>query len=256
MSADRSGSDPGSPVDDLNRIPDQLHWKQVAGERAAEQVQDGMIVCLGTGSTAEEAIRALARRVQDGLSFTGVPSSLRTERLARSLGLTLADILDVDPPDLTIDGADQVVPATLNVLKGRGGALLREKLVALDSLRVLLIVDESKIVERLGPLVPVEVVPFAWHIPHQELEALGFQARLRQDPESGRRFVTDNGNFIFDVETGPIDDPRLLATEFKQITGVVEHGLFIDMVDEVIVAGPSGVRTLSAPEVATSTSTS
>ncbi|MDI3339459.1 MAG: ribose-5-phosphate isomerase RpiA [Sphaerobacter sp.] len=220
--------------------------KQAAAEHAAAAVRDGAVVGLGTGTTAEYVITALARRVGEGLRIVGVPTSLRTERLARSLGIPLVGLHEVERVDVTIDGADEVVPARLDVLKGHGGALLREKLVAVASEREVIVVDDSKLVGQLGSrcAVPVEVVPFGWPVPARRLEALGGRITLRPSSAAGGAFVTDNGNYILDVDFGPIDDPARLAAEIKATPGVVDHGLFIGLVHEVIVGGAHGVEVL------------
>ncbi|ACZ39192.1 MAG: ribose-5-phosphate isomerase RpiA [Sphaerobacter thermophilus] len=226
---------------------EQTRRKRAAAERAASAVQDGAVVGLGTGSTAECVIQALAERVKEGLRIVGVPTSLRSERLARSLGIPLIDLQDATRIDVTIDGADEVAVGTLDVLKGHGGALLREKLVAVASEREVIVVDDTKLVERLGSrfAVPVEVVPFGWRVPAQALEALGGRVALRSVPPEGEPFVTDNGNYILDVDFGPIANPAALANEIKTITGVIEHGLFIGIAHEVIVAGAQGVEVLT-----------
>lgn len=226
---------------------EQARRKRAAAEYAAQAVRNGMVVGLGTGSTAELVIESLGRRVRDGLQIVGVPTSVRTERLARSLGIPLADIDEVERIDLTIDGADEVVPETLDVLKGGGGALLREKLVAVASEREVIVVDDTKIVSALGErfALPVEVVPFGWRFPATALNALGGTATLRRDATSGDPFRTDNENYILDVAFGAIADPGALAAQIKAITGVVDHGLFIGIAHEVIVAGPDGIEVLT-----------
>lgn len=223
--------------------------KRAAAEYAVHAVRAGMVVGLGTGSTADFAIRALAGRIEAGLKVVGVATSLRSERLARSLRLPLADLDEVERVDLTIDGADEVERATLSVLKGHGGALLREKLVALASERTVIIVDDSKLVDALGTrfAVPVEVVPFGWHLPARAMEGLGGSAVLRRDFASGQPYVTDNHNYILDVRFDPIADPASLAREIKVLPGVIDHGLFVDIADEVVVGGPAGIEVLLAP---------
>lgn len=226
---------------------EQARRKRAAAERAVEQVRAGMVVGLGTGSTAEFAIRALGERVAAGLEIVGVPTSRRSEQLARELGIPLAELQDIERIDLTIDGADEVARGTLDVLKGHGGALLREKLVALATAHQVIVADDSKLVDRLGTLcaVPVEVVPFGWRLPAAALEALGARVVLRSLPGSNEPYVTDNANYIVDAHFGPIPDPAALAAEIKAIAGVVDHGLFIGIVDQVIIAGPEGVATFN-----------
>ena len=224
-----------------------VRWKREAAEQAVRTVRDGMVIGLGTGSTSELAIQALGERVQAGLQIVGVPTSIRSEELAGSLGIPLADIQDVDRIDLTIDGADEILPGTLTVLKGRGGALLREKLVAIASLREVIIADDTKLVEQIGSRfpVPVEVVPFGWRLPRQQIEALGGKSVLRPAEDGQSPYITDNHNYILDVDFGPIADPAGLASQIKAIHGVVDHGLFIDLISEAIICGSSGIQNLT-----------
>jgi ribose 5-phosphate isomerase A len=226
---------------------EQDRRKQQAADLAVQQIEAGMIVGLGTGSTADLVTRRLAEMVADGFEVTGVPTSQRTATLAGSLGIPMKDLQDVDHIDLTIDGADEIQPGTLFALKGAGGALLREKLVALDSSNVLLVVDDTKIVDLIGSnfAVPVEVVQFGWRIPARGLEALGAKINMRRDPHTGEPFVTDNDNYVLDAQFGPIGDPNQLSRRVKEITGVIEHGLFVGVVDRVIVAGSDGATMLT-----------
>ncbi len=219
--------------------------KRLAAAHAAELVETGMVVGLGSGSTAELVIRELASRMRAGLALRGVATSRRSERLSRRLGIPLLAPEEVPVIDLAIDGADEVERGTLKVLKGCGGALVREKLVASLARRLIIVVDESKLVDRLGERVPVpvEVVPFGWTVPARELERLGGKPVLRLTA-SGRPYHSDNGNVILDVNFGPLDRPEALARAIKLITGVVDHGLFLDLVEAVVVGEPSGVRIL------------
>ena len=183
--------------------------KKKAAQRAIDFVTSGQVVGLGTGSTSEFAIKALAEMVRGGLLIKGVPTSEAAANLARSLGVPLAELNDVPGVDITIDGADEVDPA-FNMIKGGGGALTREKLVALSSRRRVYVVDESKLVERLGQswAVPVEVLPFAWTVSAQHLGALGCEPRLRGEPRAP--FLTDNGNYVIDCRFNSIADaPQL-----------------------------------------------
>jgi ribose 5-phosphate isomerase A len=215
---------------------EQDHWKRLAAESAATQVSSGMIVGLGTGSTGEFVLRALASRISEGLRITGVPTSERTAALARELGIPLAEL--AGPIDVAIDGADEVERTELHLIKGRGGALLREKIVAQAARRFLVVVDQTKLVARLGNApVPVEVVQFGWQATARRLEALGAKPQRRD-------FVTDSGNYILDCAFGRIEAPRTLANDLDHIAGVVEHGLFIGMATEVHVGGPAGVDVL------------
>jgi ribose 5-phosphate isomerase A len=196
---------------------------------AADLVTPGMLVGLGTGSTADAVTRELGRRVAAGLIFTAVPTSNRTEALARDLGIPLSTLDEIDRLDLGIDGADEIDPA-LDAIKGRGGALLREKLVALSCDDYVLVATTEKNVDRLGtrtPL-PVEIVAFGWPQTTKRLASLGITPEPRTvDDESARPWVTDSGGMIVDCATGPIADPSKLAAAIKAVSGVVEHGLFL-----------------------------
>jgi len=212
--------------------------KRLAAESAVAQVLDGMVVGLGTGSTAEFVLQALAARIREGLRITGVPTSEHAAGRARELGISLA--LDV-ATDIAIDGADEVDPQ-FNLIKGRGGALLREKIVAQSSARFIIVVDESKLVARLGMgLLPIEVVQFGWQATARRLHEVGGKPQRRD-------LITDNGNFILDCAFGPIESAESLARELDRITGVVEHGLFIGLAAEVHVGQSSGVRILKLPK--------
>lgn len=221
--------------------------KRAAAEAAVELVQDGMVVGLGTGSTAAFAVDALARRHRQGLNFVGIPTSERTAARARDAGLPLSSFAAHRLIDLTIDGADEVERGTLNLIKGLGGALLREKIVAAASRRLAIIVDGVKLVDRLGTRapVPVEVVAFGLEPTQAALEALGASVRLRLSP-TGEPFVTDGGNRILDCSFGPIADPARLEERIGRVVGVVESGLFISRADPVFVADASGVHRLDS----------
>ena len=229
---------------------EQERRKQQAAVLAVKQIEESMIVGLGTGSTADLVTKRLAEQVAEGFDVIGVPTSRKTAELAGSLGIPLRDLQDVEHIDLTIDGADEIQPGTLFALKGAGGALLREKLVALDSSKVILVVDDTKIVDLIGNnfAVPVEVVQFGWRVPARGLEALGATIEMRLDPTTGQPFVTDNDNYVLDAAFGPIGDPNQLSRRVKEITGVIEHGLFVGVVDEVIVAGADGAIAMT-PDV-------
>jgi len=220
--------------------------KRRAAERAVELVESGMIVGLGSGSTASHALRRLAELIQQGKlpDVRGVPTSQRIEQEARALGIPLIDLDEVSAVDLTIDGADEVDP-DLNLIKGGGGALLREKIVAQISRREVIVIDDSKLSPKLGTRwsLPVEVVPFGWRTQVGYLEALGAKVTLRQ--QNGSPFQTDQGNLILDCAFGPIDDPVQLALRIKARAGIVEHGLFLRMATEVIVASVSGIRRIT-----------
>ena len=223
----------------------QQQFKQAAAESAVALVEDGMILGLGTGSTAKLAVEALGKRVQSGLRVVGVPTSEFTGHQAQSLGIPVSTLDEHAALDLTIDGADEVELGTLNLIKGRGGALLREKIVASASKRLVIIVDESKLVARLGShfALPVEVIPFGWHVAARKLEALGAKATLRPGSD-GKPYVTDGGHYIVDCEFGPIASPAKLESDLNNMVGVVEHGLFLGMAAQVIVAGQGGIKVL------------
>ena len=200
-----------------------------------------MVVGLGTGSTADYAIRRLADRVKsDGLRISGIPTSLRTELLARELGLPLIDINGIHQIDLTIDGADEIDPA-FNMIKGGGGALLREKVVARASRVEVIVVDQGKRVDRLGQNfpVPVEVVPFGWTKAERSLRELGCEAKLRGS-SAHQPFQTDNGNYVLDCHFARIDDPAELERRINSTPGVIECGLFIGLAHRLVVGYPDG----------------
>ncbi len=220
--------------------------KRAAGEAAAELVKDGMAVGLGTGSTAYFAIEALIRRVREGLQIVAIPTSERSGAQARAGGIPLTDFTKHPRLDLTIDGADEIQRDTLSLIKGLGGALLREKIVAAASERLVIVADGQKLVERLGltaPL-PVEVVPFGWETTVTRLRQFGTAPVLRQDGD--RAFRTDGGNLILDCAFGAIDEPARLEQTLRQVTGVVDVGLFIGMASLVLVADENGVCELVA----------
>jgi ribose 5-phosphate isomerase A len=221
--------------------------KRAAAEAAVELVQHGMVIGLGTGSTAAFAVEALARRHRQGLRFVAIPTSERTAAQAAAADIPLTSFAQHRQIDLTIDGADEVEHGTLNLIKGLGGALLREKIVAAASRRLAIVVDGAKLVDRLGTRapVPVEVVAFGLEATQVALEVLGASARLRLSPTS-EPFVTDNGNRILDCSFGPIADPARLEQRIRRIIGVVECGLFISRADPVFVADAAGVRRLES----------
>jgi len=218
--------------------------KRAAAEAAAQRVVDGMVVGLGTGSTADFAIRWLGERVAAGLQISGVPTSRRSEELARACGIPLVDLQSVARIDLTIDGADEIERETLSLVKGQGGALVREKLVAVASECVIIVADASKLVDRLGSrhAVPIEVLPFGWRVPAERIFKLGGEVTLRTTSTDLSPFVSDNGNYILDVVFGPIEQPEDLANSIKALTGVVDHGLFIDIADRAIVGVAGGLQ--------------
>ncbi|HUL10273.1 MAG TPA: ribose-5-phosphate isomerase RpiA [Candidatus Acidoferrum sp.] len=216
--------------------------KRAAALRAIAEVRDGMVVGLGSGSTAAFALEGLAERVADGLRIVGIPTSDATAALACRLGIPLASFERHRRVDLTIDGADQVELGTLNLIKGLGGALLREKIVAAASARLIVAIDESKLVDRLGgrTALPVEIVPFGWQTTIDRLTALGCAPQLRRT--GGQPFTTDGGNYIADCAMREIPDPAALETRLSSVVGVVETGLFIGMAAAIVVGRPAGVE--------------
>lgn len=219
--------------------------KRAAAEAAVAVVEDGMAIGLGTGSTAYFAVEAVARRVRDGLRIRAIPTSERTRAQAVAGGIPIVSFADCPRLDLTIDGADEIAHGTLDLIKGLGGALLREKIVAAASARLVIIADSSKLVDRLGSRakLPVEIVPFGWETTAARIAALGFAAQVRRSP-SGQPFLTDGGNMILDCTTAPIADPASLELSLKLLVGVVETGLFVGRAERAVVAGPDGVETL------------
>lgn len=224
--------------------------KRAAAAEALERVRSGMRLGLGTGSTTAHFLELLAARLEEGEleDVVGVPTSERTASAARALGIPVTSLDRAPELDLAVDGADEVDPA-LDLIKGLGGALLREKIVAQAARRLVIVVDDSKLVERLGeggPL-PVEVVPFAWEVQRAFVRGLGAEADLRADGEGP--YVTDNGNYVLDCRfSGGIDDPLGLDRALGARAGIVETGLFLGMAAEVVVGGPEGVRSLRRGE--------
>ena len=209
---------------------------------AADLVQPGMTVGLGTGSTADAVIRELGRRVSAGLVFTGVATSSRTEELARDLGIPLTSLDDLDRLDLGIDGADEIDP-NLDAIKGKGGALLYEKLVALSCEQFVLVATTEKNVELLGErtALPVEIVRFGWRQTARRLQERGYPPELRMSPENREQpFVSDNGSYIVDCDTGPMDDAEEVAAAVKLLPGVAEHGLFMGIARSALQVDPAG----------------
>jgi len=222
--------------------------KRAAAEAAVKLVQDGMVVGLGTGSTATFAVEALGRRHREGLQFIGIPTSERTAAQAKAANIPLTSFAEHRQIDLTIDGADEVERGTLNLIKGLGGALLHEKIVAAASRRLAIVVDALKVVDQLGARtpIPVEVVAFGLEATQAALESIGASARLRQSATGGP-FITDSGNRILDCSFGPITDPATLEERIRRVVGVVESGLFIARANVVFVADTGGVHRLESP---------
>jgi ribose 5-phosphate isomerase A len=219
--------------------------KRAAGESAATLVEDGMVVGLGTGSTAKFAVDAIGVRVRTGLKILGIPTSEQTAAQARSLGIPIAELTEDRRVDLTIDGADEVDTHNLDLIKGRGGALLREKIVASVSDRFVIVVDESKLVERLGrSVLPVEVVRFGWEATARKLRELGAVPALRKSG-GGEAFISEGGHYILDCALNGDLSPAELGVALDGVVGVVEHGLFLGMASLVFAAGADGVRLIT-----------
>jgi ribose 5-phosphate isomerase A len=224
--------------------------KDAAAERAVELVEDGMVLGLGTGSTAAYAVKRIGARVRAGLSVRGVPTSEATRHLAEAEGIPMVRLEDVESLDLAIDGADEA-DHRLNLVKGGGGALLREKVVARMAARFVVIADSSKLVPALGRFpLPVEVVPFARSAVAREIRALGCAVALRTARDGGP-FVTDNGNNILDCSFGRIGDPELVAARLDEIPGIAEHGLFLGMTAMLVIGEPGGGTRSLRPAAAT-----
>jgi ribose 5-phosphate isomerase A len=215
--------------------------KKAAGEAAADLVESGMVVGLGTGSTVAWTIKRLGARVLDeGLEFLGVPTSYQAENLAIASGIKLTTLNQHSDLDLAIDGADQV-DFNLFVIKGGGAAHTREKVVACSARKFVIVADESKFVERLNHAVPVEVLPFASRLAERRLKAIGGMPVLRLGKMKDGPVITDNGNFVMDVDFGTIEDPAALAAKLCRIPGLVEHGIFGNL-DELYLARKDGVE--------------
>lgn len=222
-----------------------MNLKQLVGEKAAEYVKDGMVVGLGTGSTAYYMVEALGKRVKEGLTITGVTTSTRTKEQAEKLGIPLKTIDEVESVDLTIDGADEI-DSKYQGVKGGGGALLFEKIVADYSKKVIWIVDESKMVETLGAFpLPIEVMPYGSQQLVRIFEEKGFQPAMRKN-DVGGNYLTDGGHYIIDLHMTKIEDPHSLATWLDGLTGVMEHGLFLDRVNTIIVGRNTGLEIIEA----------
>lgn len=217
-----------------------MNMKELVGKKAAEYVESGMTVGLGTGSTAYYFVEEIGRRVkEEGLEIVGVTTSLATKKQAEALGIPLKSVDEVDYIDVTIDGADEIAP-DFSGIKGGGGALLFEKIVAEQSKSVIWIVDESKMVDYLGRFpLPVEVVPYGSLQLFKRFEALGYKPTFRE--RDGERYLTDSKNYIIDLDVYPIKDPIAFGEKIKGMTGVVEQGLFTKMTDIVLVGTPDGV---------------
>ena len=225
---------------------DRDELKKIAGEKAVEYVESGMVVGLGYGSTAIHALRLIGELIRQGelKGIQAVPTADLIADEARKVKIPLTSLEDHPRIDVTIDGADEVAP-DLNLIKGGGGALLREKIVAQATSLYIIVVDEQKLSPVLGTNfdLPVEIIPFGWRPLEEYLRSLGAEPKLRTITD-GTPFVTDSGNHILDCHFGTIDDPYALSAELKSRAGIVEHGLFLDLADEVIIAAGDGIRSL------------
>jgi ribose 5-phosphate isomerase A len=225
---------------------DQNQWKRAAAEAAVKLVEPGMVLGLGSGSTAAFFVSALARRMaEERLRVVGIPTSEQTAAQARELHIPLGTFAEHAELDLTVDGADEVETGTLYLIKGRGGALLREKIVAAASRRMVVVADQGKIVNKLGSLVsvPVEVVQFGWEATERKLQKLGGNPALRL-AKDGKPFITDGGHYIMDCAFGPMEKPKEVAHHLDHVIGSVDHGLFLGFTEEAFVGGPAGVQVL------------
>ncbi|WP_018664545.1 ribose-5-phosphate isomerase RpiA [Heyndrickxia acidiproducens] len=219
-----------------------MNGKKLAGEKAADFVEDGMTVGLGTGSTVYFTIKKIGERIQNGLCITGIPTSEATKELAAACHIPMVALNDADHIDLTIDGADEIDPG-LNGIKGGGGALLFEKLVAKASGRNIWVADESKLVKKLGAFpLPVEVIPFGYKMVMKELERKGLQSTLRL--KDGRPYETDSKHYILDIKAGNAGDIQALGAWLDSISGIVEHGLFLGIADMAVIGHEQHVSIL------------
>ncbi|MEH7451223.1 ribose-5-phosphate isomerase RpiA [Gottfriedia acidiceleris] len=206
--------------------------KQIVGEKAAEFVKDGMVVGLGTGSTVLYTIKKLGQLVQEGLNIKGIPTSIQTEKLAKEVGVELVNFSKIEQIDLAIDGADEINP-NFELIKGGGGALLREKIIAKAAKTFIVVADPTKMVERLGKFrLPVEVIPFGMEMTKKHIKAIGLSPELRLN--GATPFITDNGNYIFDCSIPNHIQTQIIERELNLIPGVVENGLFVGLTDLVI----------------------
>jgi len=222
----------------------QEQMKQTAAEKAVEHIQNNTIIGLGTGSTIQYALEKISERIQkENLSIQGIPTSNTTKKTAQHLNIPLTTLEEHPTIDLTIDGADEV-DSNLNLIKGAGGALTREKIIAYHSKTLIIIVDDSKVVKSLGMNnpIPVEILQFSYTATQHCLEELGCTTTLRTIVNEP--YITDNGNYIIDCEFPRIPEPEALEMQINMIPGVVENGLFINMADMVIIGGKQGIHTL------------
>lgn len=221
-----------------------MNQKQIAGEKAAEYIKDGMVVGLGTGSTAKYMVDKVGEMVKNGLNIQGVPTSRATEQQARELGIPLLSIDEVDHIDLAIDGVDEI-DGGFNATKGGGGALFREKVVADLAKEVIWIMDESKLVESIGAFpLPLEVLPYGYKIVFKKMEDYGYNPKMRM--KGDELFVTDNGNYIIDLHIGVPADIDEIRQKVNSVVGVLETGQFLKMCKRIIVGTDEGVKVIEA----------
>ncbi|OEL01091.1 ribose-5-phosphate isomerase [Staphylococcus succinus] len=217
--------------------------KKIVAKEAVTHIKDGMTIGLGTGSTMQYVLEFLGDQVKKGLDISGIATSESTAELAKKLNIPLTSFKNVKKLDIAIDGADEV-DAHFNLIKGGGGALLREKLIANAAKSFIVVIDKNKLVEQLGAfLLPVEIIPFGWEITGQKIMDLGGVPKLRQ--LENQPYITDNGNYILDCDFGLIGNPPSLEKSLNSIIGVVESGLFINMANKVLVSDDSNVQTLN-----------
>lgn len=221
--------------------------KKLAAEEAVKYIKSGMIIGLGSGTTTLFSLQAISKLLHSEkiTDILGIPSSIKTAQLAQELSIPLTSLKEHPQIDLTIDGADEVDP-NLNLIKGGGGALLREKIIAQASQELIIIVDETKMAPQLGTkwAVPIEVLPFAWQPEVLFLESLGAEVVLRENPD-GAIYKTDQGNLIIDANFGTIKQPDLLSKKLHERAGIIEHGLFLDLATLIIIAGKDGIKKLT-----------
>jgi len=232
-------------------VSDQDAWKRAAAEAALEDIKDGMTVGLGTGSTAAHFVDLLGKKVAEGWKIKGVPTSEATAAQAREVGIPLPEMHEIDVINVTVDGADEF-DGELRLIKGGGGALLREKIIAGASQAMVVITDDSKEVETLGKFpLPIEVVPFGLPLTVGAISnvcrfVLGREVELTLRQKDDQAFLTDGGHYILDAHAFPMEQPEALAMALAGIPGVVDHGLFLGMANAIIVSGPNGVRRIGA----------
>ena len=217
--------------------------KQIAAQEAVSRIKDGMVIGIGSGSTVNEMLRFLAKRIElEGIRVSGIPSSLKTERLAKELEIPLTTFAAHQKVDIAIDGTDEV-DYNLHLIKGGGGSLVREKMVDMVADKFIVIADQSKMVKQLGNVaVPVEIVPYGWQATEKRLEQIGCQTNLRY--RNGEIFVSDNQNYIIDCKFTEIKEPARLHESIKRLVGVVETGIFTDMVHETIIVDQGNISVL------------